>query len=239
MVIIAGLAATMLPAIGSAHAQMMQVKCSSNLRSVALHFQFFAEGNTALGQGDSAALGSGRFHINDFQDSLYRIDEFWDEGASATGELSARNERMLCPAGPPRLEKREGFPCGNQAIGPPTDVTLAVNMRLYRAAIEFAGHSVLAPVNSTRVRSDILNHPYVPLILDVDGEEAAARGIEPFYVAPPRSHQDDAYATGHYWMPSHRHRGRTNVAFVGGHVLSSEYPEKEGWNWGYQADVGN
>ncbi len=62
--------------------------------------------------------------------------------------------------------------------------------------------------------------------------------MSPFYIAPPRPGADDPYSEGRYWSPSHRHNGKTNVSFVGGHVLSSDDPASEGWNWDYQASVG-
>lgn len=239
MSIIALLLAIMLPVLSTARAEMKKLKCSSNMRSVAFHFQLFADDNTEDGQGDSAALGRNRFHINDFQDSLYGIDEFWDQGASVSGVLDAQDAVMLCPSAARRLSKREGYPCGSESIGPIEDVSLAVNMRLYRAEINIGGSSVLAPVALTNVRANVLNHPYVPLVLDVDGAEAAARGLGPFYAAPPRPDGHGPYADGRYWMPSDRHRGRANVAFVGGHVLSSLEPGEESWNWDYQAGIGN
>jgi prepilin-type processing-associated H-X9-DG protein len=236
---IALLFSLLLPALSSARDQMKMLKCSSNLRSVAFEFQLFAEDQNPEGQGDSGRGSRRGFFINDFQDLLYRIDEFWEVPGSTTGVLEAKNEIMLCPAGPARLIKRRGFPCGNAAIGPAEDVTLAMNMRLYRAEVEFHGKLVLAPAAATHLHADVLSHPYVPLLLDVDGERAAARGLEPFYTAPPVEGDNDPYSDGRYWMPSKRHRGRTNVAFVGGHVLSSTRPERETWDWRYQGDVGN
>jgi prepilin-type processing-associated H-X9-DG protein len=85
----------------------------------------------------------------------------------------------------------------------------------------------------------VLNHPYTPLLMDVDGTEAVARGLGSFYTAPPLRDDPSPYGDGRYWMPARRHGGRINVAFVGGHVLSSEDPERETWDWEYQAHVGN
>jgi len=208
------------------------------MRSISLTFQMFAEGNAEGGRGDSERVGGSRFYINDFQDSLYRIDEFWDLGGATSGTITSSNALLVCPSGPGLLTKRKGFPCGRDAIRPPQDVTLAVNMRLYRAVIGIGGTPRLAPERLTQVRSNIVNHPYVPLVMDVDGESAARSGHSPFYIAPPRPGVDDPYANGRYWMPSDRHEGKTNVAFVGGHVLASSDPASEGWNWDYQAQVG-
>ena len=237
--IIVTLLALLLPAIRSARSRMKALKCSSNMRTVAFRFQLFAEDTGLEDRGDSEQLGTSRFFANDFHESLYKIDEFWDLGDAAWGRLSARRELLMCPAGPRQLIKRRGFPCSGQAIRPPEDVTLAMNMRLYRAVVDFKSHLVLAPAAATHVRADVLSHPYVPLVLDVDGRAAVARGVEPFYTAPPVRGTTDPYSTGWYWMPSKRHDGRTIVAFVGGHVLSSTQAERETWDWEYQAEVGN
>ena len=236
--IITMLLALLLPALAAARGQMKTLKCSSNLRTVAFQFQLFVQRQNPEGWGDSARLGRRSFFINDFQECLYRIDEFWDCPGSVTATLQANEEVMLCPAEAGQLTKRVGFPCSNAALEPPEDVSLAVNMRLYRAVVDFMGTPVLAPAAATHVRPDVLHHPYVPLIIDVDGHEAAARGLEPFYLAPPLEDDSGPYGDGRYWMASRRHGRRTNVAFVGGHVLSSERPEQEAWDWQYQAHVG-
>ncbi len=236
--IIALLLGILSPAISHARSAMKQMKCSSNMRAVVMDFQFFASGQSQFGQGDSERLGRGRFQINDYQDHLYRLDEFWDLADESSGTLSVRDELMMCTAGTAQLTKKRGLPCGNEAIEPPEGVSIAVNMRLYRSVVPWGSASLLSPVAGTQLRSNVLDHPYVPLLMDVDGEEATRRNIEPFYTAPPRLGEDGPYADGRYWMPSRRHSGRTNVAFVGGHVLSSEHPEKETWNWGFQAQFG-
>ncbi len=241
--IVALLLSILVPVMNSARSQMKQVLCMSNLRSLGLEFQFFAEGQSA-GQ----RLGSGRIQVNDFQDYNYRINAFWDLPDATDGEMQSREELMLCAAGAPRLTKRQGFPCGREAILPAENVSIAVNMRLYRPVMDFRGTSMLAPVALSSVRSSILNHPYVPLLMDVDGREAVSRGLDPFYTAPPGTNTDNPYGghagdtyggQGRFWMPSDRHQGKTNVAFVGGHVQSSDDPAGEGWNWDYQAQVGN
>ena len=235
--IIGILISILLPVLASARSRMRALKCMSNLRTVGVEFQLFAQGHTAQGQGDSERLGPNRFYINDFQDYVYKIDEFWTSPLEASA-ARAGEETMMCPAGPSRVTKVSGFPCGSASILPTEDVTFAANMRLYRAAIEFMGHDVLAPAASTHVRSDILQRPYVPLLVEIDGAAAAERNIEPFYMAPRLDGEDDPYSDGDYWIPATRHNGRMNVVFVGGYVLSSEAPEKEGWDWAYQAEVG-
>lgn len=236
--IIAILLALLLPVLGAARGEMRLLKCSSNLRTASFRFQLFVEDQVPEGRGDSAPMGRSGFFVNDFQDYLYRVDEFWDSPESSTAVLRVGEEIMLCPGGAAELKKRMGFPCGRAAISPPEDVTLAINMRLYRAVIPVGDSLRLAPAAATRVRPDVLNHPYVPVLFDTSGEEAVDRGLEPFYAAPPVAGPADPYSSGRYWMPSGRHGKRVNVAFVGGHVLSSERPEQEPWDWEYQAHVG-
>ena len=238
MATIALLIAILLPALSSARGTVKALACSSNMRTVAMEFSLFAEGQNEAGRGDSERLGSGRFWMNDFVEQLYGIDEFWDLGENAKGTLGDSGEAMLCPAAGAKLTKRRGLPCSTEAVGPAGNISVAANMRLFRGTVLFKGREVLAPANGTYVSAQIIHHPYVPLVMDVNGQEAAERGNSPFYTAPPVAGDYGPYATGRYWMPSDRHHGKMNVAFVGGHVLSSTSPEKERWDWGYQAGVG-
>lgn len=236
--ILATLIAVLMPALSKVRSASKTVVCSANMKTVTMEFRFFAEGDNAGGRGNSEVLGSGRFWINDFQDSLYRLDEFWDRGSANTATLSSSDDPMLCPAGASRLTKRKGFPCGREAVGPLEDVSIAVNMRLYRAVFEAQGKKLLASPTASHLSMRFLDRPYVPLVLDVDAQQAVARGVDPFYIAPPITGLVDPYATGRYWSPSERHGGKVLVGFIGGHVLSSSAPDKERWDWGYQAEVG-
>lgn len=233
------LLALLMPALRLTRARAQALNCASNLRSVGMQFQFFADNTAAEGRGDSEALGANRFRVNDFLDSLYHIDEFWDIDSADEGALEVGNEPGMCPSGGPRLVKRAGYPCGSEAIQPIRNVSFAMNMRLYRGRVIVGGQSLLAPVNLTYVGSDILNHPYVPVMMDVDGEQAARRGVSPFYTAPPIAGENDPYSDGRYWMPSRRHPGGVNVALMGGQVIRSTTPEREAWNWSYRANVGH
>ncbi len=237
--IIALLLSILLPALSSVRSRMKMLKCSSNMRTVALKFYLFAEGESVEGRGDSDIRGRRSFFINDFQESLYKIDEFWDEPGTLASELIAASEPMLCPAGPAVLTKKSGFPCSNRSLGPAEDVTLAANMRLQRAEIGQPDSLILASSSKTYVPQNILSHPYVPLVFDVDGGKAAERKIQPFYSAPAVRGSIGPYSSGQYWMPSSRHGGQTNVAFVGGHVLSSRDPGHESWDWTFQGGIDN
>jgi len=228
----------LMPALASARSSAKALVCASNMRSAVMQFAEFASGESPKGRGDSEVLGKYRFYINDVQDQLYGLDEFWDAGDVASAPLRSANELMLCPAVTGELTKRQGFPCGSSALAPIENVSIAFNMRLYRASVNYKGAVRLASEASTSVHREIVNRPYVPILLDVDGDKAKARSIDPFYTAPPLGEVDDAYADGRYWIPSDRHNGQTNVAFMGGHVLRSAAPADEQWDWTYQADAG-
>jgi prepilin-type N-terminal cleavage/methylation domain-containing protein len=236
--ILAILISMLLPAIRGARSAAKAVVCASNMKSVSTEFNFFADGVSAKGRGRSRTLGPNRFWINDFQDSLYGLDEYWDAGEETVVKLGADGSSMLCPSGAPQLIKRRGFPCGREALHPATDVSLALNMRLYRASMDFKGKKLLASPTTTTLTASILSHPYVPLVMDVDGRAANRHGVDPFYIAPPLFGTTDSYSDGRYWYPGTRHAGKTLVGFVGGHVLSSEEPLRERWDWGYQAEIG-
>lgn len=238
MAIVAILIGVLLPALQSVREQARKLHCASNLRNISVEFQFFAEGTSPSGQGDSEALGPNRFQINDFQDQLYGLDEFWDLKNQSTGTLEVGRQVTMCPSSAKRLQKRKGFPCGRSALSPAEGISIAMNMRLYRGTLNVGSAVVMAPVAVTSVRRDILNHPYVPLVMDVDGEAIVAAGRDPFYIAPPSSQPGDPYATNRFWAPGNRHGKQTNVAFVGGHVASSIDPQSEVWNWSYAAQVG-
>jgi prepilin-type processing-associated H-X9-DG protein len=236
--IIVVLMSILLPALSSVRQAAKTLQCSSNMRTIVMQFDFFSSGNSEGGRGRSEILGPGRFWINDFQDSLYNLDEFWDLREQEMGHIEVGDNPMLCPAGARLLTKRKGLPCGRESVGPVEDVSIALNMRLYRAVTDFQGERILAPATATHVSSRIRSHPYVPLVMDVDAKKAAKQGTAPFYIAPPLPGIEDPYAGSRYWLPAKRHGGKTIVGFVGGHVLPSTHPEAERWDWEYQAEVG-
>ncbi len=235
--IISLLLSILLPTFSKARSSMKELKCASNMRSTVVNFILFADGLSETGQGDSEKLGPKYFRMGDFQESVYGIDEFWDVGALPAASLGT-NHVLACPSNPGVLTKRKGFPCGKKSLQPVSEVSVAFNMRLHRAPMEVRGKQLLAPVALTRVPSNVIERPYVPVLFDVDSKRAVGKGVEPFYAAPPLVDEADAYQSGRYWSPSTRHNGKTNVAFIGGHVLSSSAPKKERWNWRYHAKAG-
>jgi len=238
MAIIAVLLALLIPSLISAREQMRSLKCASNMKWTAFQFQLFADGTTEAGRGDSEDLGPNRFQVADFHESIYGIDEFWNHGGMLEAKLTAGNSVMVCPSAPGYLSTIPGGPC-EDSIEPRENVTLAINMRLYRPVVDDGGHKRIAPPAAAFLTPRTLSHPYAPLMIEVDGAAAVSRGADPFYMAPPLKGEQDPYTNGRYWSPARRHGGRTVVSFLGGHVLSSTAPANETWDWAYQAQVSN
>lgn len=225
--VIAVLIAVLMTAVGAARGAARRLKCVAQMQHGVFQFRMFADDFAVTTRGDSDALGPGRFYIDDFADSVYRVDEFWVGEPVPRVPLDAPSELMMCPAGPKELLRRPGRTAFELAIWPPANVSLAMNRRLWRTGVT---------PGITQVTSRILAHPDVPLLMDVDGAAAVAAGELPYYIAPPVASDDD-YTGGGYWFPSYRHAGRLNVAFVGGHVASSGDPLAETqWRWGYHPE---
>ncbi|HEY3246548.1 MAG TPA: hypothetical protein VGM03_24650 [Phycisphaerae bacterium] len=221
----------MLPALRAARQRVQAFRCTSNLREVVFAFRLFADDYSRGYRGDSDQRSDGRFTAEDFQESVYRIHEFWDAPGLTSVPLQPNRELLMCPSGPRGLRKLANVPCSNGAVQPAADISVGLNMRLHRVSQTINGQYFATP---TALSSSILEHGQVPLALDVDGRVGATRPPPaPYYTAPPLT-VTDFYSSGIYWFPSLRHRGRINVGFVGGHVLSS--PRALGdpdWAWAY------
>lgn len=229
--IIAILLAILLPALMSARGRMRMLRCSTNQRNLTFEFQLFALNENETGRGNSEGSPSkSRFQIEDFQESQYGVSEFWQTPFVAS-EVIDPNNPMICPSAPDELRRQKGFPC-NDAIAPKVNVTVGLNLRLYRAVIE----DKLAPPSACHLSARALEHPYAPLTIEVDAFEAERKGVDPFYIAPPLKDKKGPLAPGQYWFPGKRHGGATIVGFIGGHVLVSRNSQDEPWDWPYQAE---
>lgn len=232
--IIALVASILVPALGAGRHAANDLECRANLRTVCMDFTNFADAGGAATRGDSVQYGDNRFRIEDFQESVYRIDEFWDGVEAERLAIDASEQPLVCPAQMGRLERRRGIPCSSGAIGPQQNVSIGFNKRLDTRTRVIDG----SPFPARAYLADkILHEPDVPLLFDVDGEAALALDKAPYYSAPPILDDDveDVYEAGNWWFPSYRHRGRLNVGFVGGHVLSSSHPLTEPWwLWAYE-----
>lgn len=232
--IIAVLISLLLPALGSAMGSSRSFKCQMGLRSVAFDFSVFADDTLHGDRGDDERDGGSSFTLETFQESEYGVDEFWrwGEGESISMPDAAGNDPLRCPEVSGDVVLRPNSPCSGGAVSPAANVSYAFNLRLHRAEKSApSGATRLVPV---RLKEQITQQASVPLLIDVDGEAAQAGAANALYTAPSAG-SSGPLGNDRFWFPSSRHGGRTNAAFIGGHVLSSGSPASEpGWRWDYQ-----
>ncbi len=233
--IVALLIAILLPALGSTLGSARGFKCQMSLRATAFDFSVYADPALHGDRGHDDRLAGDRFTIETFQESQYGVDEFWRYGEGETHTIpdALGNDPMRCPEIRGPLQLRPNAPCSGGAVAPPENISFAFNMRLHK--VEYThpliGTPRLVPVTLTERVAD---EGDVPLALDVDGAAARSAHASALYTAPATT-PDGPYSGGGFWFPSARHNGQVNVAFVGGHVLSSEDPAGESvWRWDYQ-----
>lgn len=234
--VIALILAILLPALSAGRETAFDLKCKTRFREVTTEFTLFADASGMGRRAGVSQLGENRFLIEEFQEAIYRIDDYWDASTTDTTPIDASEQPLMCPSGPSVLERRANLPCSAGAIGPRRNVSVGFNKRLEKRTFYFDGTPYPAAAVLTPA---ILQHPNVPLLIDVDGKLADDNNKLPYYTAPP-IHDDkdvDIYESGNSWFPSKRHRGKLNVGFIGGHVLSSSDPVTEPWwRWSYQPE---
>ena len=234
--IISLLIALLLPAMSSVRGRSRKFACKMNLRSVAFDFTMFADSNSIADRGeDEKELSGNQFRVETFQESQYRIDEYWNRaGTRFNGDVSDL-EVMGCPELKGSIQIRSNTPCRSSAVGPHTNISYAFNLRLDSPEVRFG--DLWRIMNEVPLTSRVLEAGMVPLVFDVDGVEAAKRFKVPYYSAPPIG-DDRPYSSGSEWFPSTRHDGKTQVAFSSGEVLCSPDVTPQAnpeWRWDYQA----
>ena len=232
--IIALMVSILASALGKVRETSRDFVCKNKAKTVAYEFFMFADEYAKVDRGDSEKLGPKNFYLEDFQERLYGLDEFWKYGTGSGEEIDPEDNPLICPSGPTELKRREGVPCRDQvkkAIWPVKNVSVGFNMRLERASVDFHGRPRLVQV---KLSQRIMGEPNVPLSFDVDPKDVEEKQILPFYSAPTAG-DTGKYADDFYWFPAQRHGKRLNVSFIGGHVLSSIDPVNEsGWKWKFQ-----
>jgi prepilin-type N-terminal cleavage/methylation domain-containing protein len=206
------------------------VMCMNNLKTVGHEFFLFADDRNHSYRGDSDRLNQKLFRVEDFQEKLYRVHEFWDAGSAVEAPVDGSKQPLACPAADAALTKRKSLPCSSNAIAPLEAVSVGFNMRLDQVSTTVNGWSVL---KRTRLTTRILEHPDVPLAFGVDGAGAVQKGVLPYYSAPPAG-DTGLYGSGRFWFPSFRHDGKLNVAYIGGYVQRTIDPDRTaraGWNY--------
>lgn len=232
--VIAIIMAILVPALGASRSAARTLECKTRLRGVTTEFMLFADPSTGVPRGDSEMLGGDVFRLEDFQERLYGVDEFWNGPADSSVEVSQSDSPLLCPSAIGTVQRTAGIPCSDGAVGPIANISTGFNKRLEEKSESINGWPVRRPVY---LSSKILQQPEVPLVFDVDGKSAASQDLAPYFSAPPVLDDKvvDMFESGAYWFPSFRHNGDMNVGFVGGHVLSSNEPVTEPyWRWAYQ-----
>ena len=234
--VIAVLLAILLPALNAGRSAANDLRCRAQLRTVTQAFIQFATDSSGVNRGDSEQLSDRIFRLEDFQESMYGIAEFWNGPRFAPVTYSSPLPPMICPAAYGTLEKRANMPCSTGAVGPQRNVSIGFNRRL-DTGTRYIGQSARSA--KVYLAEKTLQFPDVPLLFDVDGVKATNLGVVPYYSAPSVSASPpDIYSTGRFWFPSFRHRGAMSVGFIGGHVLSSRQPLSEPWwRWDYQPDI--
>ncbi len=232
--IITILLSLLVPGIQAVRARARKFECKMNLRSIAFDFAMFADPVMNNGRGDDE---SGTvFSLETFQESQYRVDEFWDrDGVLFKGE-AADLGIMNCPTVSGEITARNNVPCRSGAVGPYRNISYGFNLRLDAPEVRIGDMWTAPPSNLT---SRILEtHGMIPLVFDIDGAEAERRDVIPYFSAPPLPGEPDRpYASGNAWFPSSRHNGKSQIAFAGGEVLCSPdlLPQSNpAWRWDFQ-----
>jgi prepilin-type N-terminal cleavage/methylation domain-containing protein/prepilin-type processing-associated H-X9-DG protein len=207
------------------------VVCMSNLKTVGQEFFQFADDYAKSYRGDSDRYGAKMFRLEDFQEKLYGIHEFWKDKSRSQVEYRVMEQPLMCPSAEKPLTKRKDLPCSEYAVTPVGNVSIGFNMRLDQVSTVVLGWPRL---QRTRLTSRILEQGQVPLAFGVDGAQAEQQGVLPYYSAPPAG-DTGLYGSGRFWFPSFRHGPQMNVAYIGGHVLRTPDPGQSAKAiWKYQ-----
>lgn len=240
VVIVGVLVSLLLPAIGGTIAAARGFRCQSSQRTIAFDFQVFADEALHGSRGqDEIDLRHGQFRLETFQDSQYQVNSFWGYGNSFTAELPDANGRdpMRCPEVKGTLRLRRGSPCTQGGVMPPQNVSFGFNIRLHLSErYAQAGRPPAVVLTSKILEGNQQADPsLIPLLMDVNGEGAAAYSVTPLMTGPslPTS---TLFSANRYWFPGMRHNGDMNVAFIDGHVKSTSRPlHEQNWAWGFDA----
>lgn len=233
--IIAILMSLLAPGIGAVRDRSRKFKCKMNLRSIAFDFAMFADPVLGGERGDD---GDGSlFWLDRFQESQYRVDEFWDrQGVLFNGDVGDLGV-MACPNVQGEVSLHNNIPCRSGAVGPYRNVSYGFNLRLDSPELKIGEMWTARP---RRMSARILEADgMVPLAFDIDGQVAEKRDIIPYYSAPPLPDREPGrpYDDGTVWFPSSRHSGKTQIAFAGGEVLCSPDISAEAnpeWRWDFK-----
>ena len=219
----------LLPVLGGAIDASRSFQCKMSLRNVAFDLHMFVDPQLDESRPHDPCTRHGHVALETFQESLYGIDEYWRYGDDRS-QVSLGNEDdvpLRCASVRGDLLLRRDAPCSGGGVASWNTVSYGFNARLHR--VEGPGGRAMGTCLNERTRDEAM----VPLAWDTDGVEATRRGVNPVFSAPPIG-TGGLYDDGQVWMPASRHGSGVNVAFLGGHVLSSKRPlEESGWRWDF------
>src|SRR5438094_724701 len=95
--VVAMLMAILLPAFSGGRHAARDLRCRAQLRNITLKFTDFASESSL--HGDSETLGEKKFRLEDFQESIYKVSEFWDgpEGVQRMN-IEPADQPLMCPS---------------------------------------------------------------------------------------------------------------------------------------------
>lgn len=234
--IMATLMTLLLPAIGGTRAAARSFKCLSSQRSIAFDFTIFADDSLHGWRGNDESLGR-HFRLETFQESQYRVDEFWGWGDEATHTMPdpSGNNIMRCSEVDGPITLRRNVTCSDGAVAPRANISFGFNIRLHAGerSVTVGNVSRVSVVRGIPLSLNVLDNN-APLVWDVDGPAADLKNANPIYTGP--SLDSVTFARDAYWYPALRHAGRLNVGFIDGSVRTSAHPlDEPGWAWGFSA----
>jgi len=230
--IIAILLSLLLPGVRAVRSRSRAYGCQINLRSVSFDFTIFADSTLHGRRGDDTGK---TFRLESFQESQYRIDEFWNRSGTTFNGSVRDLGVMACAEVSGEIIMRSDTPCRSGAVQPARNISYAFNLQMDRPEVFNDGMWTTLPV---RLSDRILQEPRsdrIPLVWDIDGAVAASRQVTPHYSAAP-SEPGLPYSDGTMWFPSLRHGGRMEVAAIDGSVRDTASPlaDSFGWRWDFQ-----
>src|ERR1044071_6153598 len=107
--VVAVLLAILLPALSAGRSAANDLRCRAQLRYVAQSFLLFATDSSGVNRGDSEQIADRLFRLEDFQESMYGISEFWTGPKADRAAYTSPLPPMICPAAYGTLERRNNM----------------------------------------------------------------------------------------------------------------------------------